>query len=50
MPALVLYHVVSVNYGDFASGNEAEEFASAALGMDKEEYYQYLCRLVDSIK
>ena len=49
LSALVFYHIVTVNYGDFVTYNEAEEFASAALGMDKEYYYQYLCRLVDSI-
>jgi hypothetical protein len=32
LPAIVLYHVVTVNYGDFATHNEAEEFGSAALG------------------
>ncbi len=49
LPALVLYHIVTVNYGDFATYNEAEEFASAALAMDKDYYYNYICRLVDSI-
>lgn len=49
LPAAVFYHLVTVNYGDFATGNEAEEFGSAALGLDKEYYYQYLCRLVDQI-
>lgn len=50
LAAVVLYHLVTVNYGDFATFNEAEEFGSAALGMDKEYYYQYLCRLADRIK
>lgn len=49
VPALVLYQLVAVNYGDFASGNEAEEFASAALGMDKEYFYKYICELTDVI-
>lgn len=49
LPAVVLYHVVTVNYGDFATYNEAEEFGSAALGMEKDYYYQYLCRLADQI-
>ena len=49
VPALVLYLLVAVNYGDFASGNEAEEFASAALGMEKDYFYNYICRLVDGI-
>lgn len=49
LAALVFYHIVTVNYGDFATYNEAEEFGSAALGMDKDTYYQYICRLADSI-
>jgi hypothetical protein len=49
LPAVVFYHLVTVNYGDFATYNEAEEFGSAALGLDKEYYYQYLCRLADQI-
>lgn len=49
LAAAVFYHLVTVNYGDFAASNEAEEFGSAALGLDKEYYYQYLCRLVDQI-
>lgn len=49
LPALVLYQLMAVNYGEFATYNEAEEFASAALGMDKEKYYQYICRLTDLI-
>lgn len=49
LPAIVLYHLVAVNYGDFATGNEAEEFGSAALGMEKDDYYQYLCRLADQV-
>lgn len=47
LPAVVLYHLVTVNYGDFATHNEAEEFGSAALGMEKDYYYQYVCRLAD---
>lgn len=49
LPALVFYHLAAVNYGDLATFNEAEEFASAALGMDKDYYYEYICRLADSI-
>jgi hypothetical protein len=47
VPAMVLYHIVTVNYGDFATYHEAEEFGSSALGMSKDEYYRHLCRLVD---
>lgn len=49
LPHLVLYHLVSVNYGDFASDEAALEFGSAALNCDKEAYYQMLCELSDLI-
>lgn len=49
LAAIVLYHLVTVNYGEFATHNEAEEFGSAALGLDKEYYYDYLCRIADKI-
>jgi len=49
VPALVLYQLVGVNYGEFAAGDEAELFGATALGMKKEEYYQLLCALADRI-
>lgn len=49
IPALVLYHLVVVNYGDFANYEDAEIFASTVLNMDQEEYYQYICNLTDQI-
>ena len=49
LPALILYHLVSINYGDFAVAEDAELFASSVLAMNKDEYYQKLCDLVDQI-
>jgi len=49
VPALVLYHLVVVNYGDVATKEEAELFGATVLGMEKEEYYQLLCHLTDQI-
>jgi hypothetical protein len=46
---LVLYQLVLVNYGPFASSDDAETFGSAALGLTKEEYYQALCQLADQV-
>ncbi len=43
VPALVLYQLVALNYGDFASCVEAETFGAAALGLTREEYYAVLC-------
>lgn len=49
VPWLVLYQLVLVNYGDFASPEDAETFGAAALGISKDEYYQALCDLADQI-
>src|SRR5262249_6807595 len=49
VPYLVLYQLVLVNYGEFASPDDAETFGAHALGISKEEYYQSLCQLADSL-
>ena len=50
VPLLVLYQVVLVNYGAFASADDAETFGAAALGLSKDAYYHTLCRLADEIE
>lgn len=47
VPYVVLYQLVVVNYGEFASSEDAEIFAARALGMGKQEYYEALCSIVD---
>jgi len=49
VPFLVLYHLVVVNYGDFASPEDAELFGANALGISKEDYYNTLCEMADEI-
>lgn len=49
IPYLVLYQLVVVNYGDFASPDDAETFAAAALGLPREDYYGILCNLADQL-
>lgn len=49
VPYLVLYQLVQVNYGDFATANEAETFGAAALGLGKDEYYRAVCALADQL-
>lgn len=44
---LVLYRLVTVNYGQFASADDAETFGAAALGLLRDEYYERLCALAD---
>ena len=46
---LALYQIVVVNYGEFASPDDAETFGATALGLSKDEYYQSLCELLDEI-
>ena len=46
---LVLYQVVLVNYGEFASADDAEIFGSHALGISTDEYYEILCAMADEI-
>jgi len=49
VPGLVLYQLVLVNYGEFASADDAETFGAAALGISRDEYYERLCALADEI-
>jgi len=49
VPALVLYHLVVVNYGPFASSEDAENFGAAALGLTRDEYYDILCDAADQL-
>ena len=49
VPCLALYQLVAVNYGVFASADDAETFAAYALGLPREEYYQILCGLADQL-
>jgi hypothetical protein len=49
VPHLVLYQLVAVNYGGFASSDDAEAFGAAALGLSCDEYYNQLCELADQL-
>jgi hypothetical protein len=49
VPYLALYHLVVVNYGEFASADDAEAFAAHALGLPKDAYYQSLCDMADQL-
>ena len=49
VPYLVLYQLVSVNYGVFASSDDAETFGAAALGLTRDEYYAEICALADQL-
>lgn len=46
----VLYQLVVVNYGQFASSDDAEVFGAAALGISKEHYYEGLCKMADLLE
>ncbi len=49
VPALVLYQLVALNYGVFASSDDAETFGAAALGLTRDEYYDQLCDISDQL-
>jgi hypothetical protein len=46
---LVLYQLVLVNYGEFASSDDAEVFGASVLDLSREDYYQALCQMADEI-
>lgn len=46
---LALYQLVVVNYGPFASSDDAEAFGAAALGIPPDEYYGRICQIADSL-
>ena len=49
VPGVVLYQLVAVNYGGFASAEDAETFGACALGIDREQYYRILCGIADEL-
>lgn len=49
LPALILYQLVVVNYGDLATANDAELFGSTILGIDRDDYYAQIVAVVDAI-
>ena len=50
VPAVVLYQIVLVNYGEFASADDAEVFGAHALGISVEEYYNMLCEIAEELE
>ncbi len=49
VPGLVLYQLVLVNYGPFATADDAETFGASALGLPRDDYYQRLCEAADGM-
>jgi hypothetical protein len=49
VPHLVLYQLVLVNYGEFASPDDAEIFGAAVLGLARDEYYRIISQMADQI-
>ena len=49
VPLLALYQLVAINYGAFASPEDAETFGAAALGISTDDYYAALCSMADEI-
>jgi len=49
VPYLVLYQLVLVNYGEFASPEDAESFGAAALNLSRDDYYATVCAMADEV-
>lgn len=49
LPALVAYHIVSVNYLDVATSAEAELYGAALLGLEIDDYYKTVCAFADEL-
>lgn len=49
VPLLVLYQLVRVNYGEFASPDDAETFGASVFGLSNDDYYHALCELADQL-
>jgi hypothetical protein len=49
VPCLVLYQLVVVNYGEFASPEDAEAFGAAALDLSRDQYYETLCKMTEEL-
>jgi hypothetical protein len=49
LPALILYQAVIVNYGDLATAIDAEVFGAGVLGMERDDYYDLIVELTDSV-
>jgi hypothetical protein len=49
VPLLVLYQLVLVNYGEFASPEDAEVFGAGAAGLSRDDYYAALCEMADEL-
>ena len=49
VPLLALYQLVLVNYGEFASPDDAETFGAGVLGLSRDEYYSRLCALAAQV-
>ena len=49
LPLVVGYHLVTVNYGDVATHEEAELFGATLVGLEQEAYYLQLCALADGL-
>lgn len=48
-PLVMAYHIVSINYGEIATSDEAELFGATLLGLEVEDYYQALCEVSDHL-
>lgn len=48
-PLVAAYYLVTVNYGEIATFEEAELFGATLLGLEVDAYYSLLCSLADEL-
>lgn len=46
---LALYQLVVINYGPFASSDDAEALGAAALEISRDDYYRRMCGIADQL-
>ena len=49
LAVLVFYQLVAVNYGEFASPDDAVTFGASALGLAEDDYYRIVCEQADRL-
>jgi len=49
LAVLIFYQLVAVNYGEFASPDDAVTFGAAALGLAEADYYRTVCEMADRL-
>lgn len=47
VPYLVAYIAAAISYGELASARLCEQYGAALVGMEEQEFYELICKIVD---